>query len=187
MNMNLTAGHRRLARTACIFLTSIGFFSAAGAGNISFHMESLKEIREKNVVMQRWDTSCAAAALATVLTYGFDSPVSEFFIADTMLKMTQAQKVIARRGFSLLDMSRFVETVGYRGQAYQHLSLEDLKLFHAPIVPIRVYGYNHYVVVNAFVADKVLLADPAFGNRAMSVSQFKEVWMDGIAFIVTTQ
>jgi predicted double-glycine peptidase len=30
---------------------------------------SLREIRQENVIVQRWDASCAAAALATIPTY----------------------------------------------------------------------------------------------------------------------
>jgi uncharacterized protein len=146
--------------------------------------QSLKEIRHKGVVMQRWETSCAAAALATVLTFGFQDPVSERHAVVKMLEKTEAAKVKARGGFSLLDMKRFVEDRGYGGEAYQSLSFEDLKLFAAPIVPISVHGNNHYVVVNAINEHRVLLADPAFGNRSMSLAQFKEVWLDGLAFVV---
>jgi hypothetical protein len=159
--------------------------AAAGAQTPpSTRPQSLKEIRERAVVMQRWDTSCAAAALATVLTYGFDDPVTERHAAARMLGKTEPAKVKARGGFSLLDMRRFVEERGYTGEAYRHLSLEDLRLFHAPIVPIRVHGLNHYVVVNAVDESGVLLADPAFGNRRMSLIRFKEVWLDGLAFVV---
>ena len=35
--------------------------------------------------------------------------------------------------------------------------------------------------------DEVLLADPAFGNRKMRLSRFNEVWMEGMAFVVTVK
>lgn len=152
-----------------------------------FRIESLKEIREKAVVMQQWETSCAAASLATVLTYGFQDPVSERHVAASMLKTTEPLKVRTRGGFSLLDMKRFVEARGYTGDAYRNLALEDLKLFHAPIVPIQTRGFNHYVVLNAVTEREVLLADPAFGNRRMSVARFNEVWLQGLAFVVSPQ
>jgi uncharacterized protein len=66
-----------------------------------------------------------------------------------MLEKTEPGKVKERGGFSLLDMKHFVEERGHDGDAYQYLSLEDLKLLHAPIVPIAVHGFHHYVVVNA--------------------------------------
>lgn len=161
------------------------FASRSSAAEPLFKIKSLKDIRENAVVIQRWETSCAAASLATVLTYGFRDPVSERHVAATMLKGTEPAKVRSRGGFSLLDMKRFVEARGYSGDAYQYLSFEDLKLFHAPIVPIQVHGFNHYVVLNAVTEREVLLADPAFGNRRMSLARFNEVWQRGLAFVVT--
>lgn len=146
---------------------------------------SLKEIRERGVVMQKWETSCAAAALATVLTYGFHDPVSERRVAAGMLEKTDPAKVRARGGFSMLDMKHFVEGRGYKGNGYEHLSFDDIKVFFAPIVPINNFGYNHYVVFNGVKGDSVLLADPAFGNRTLSIDRFKKIWMDGLAFVVT--
>ena len=58
---------------------------------------SLKEIRERGVVMQRWETSCAAASIATVLTYGFRDPVTESFAAAKMLEKTDPAKVKTTR------------------------------------------------------------------------------------------
>lgn len=172
-----------LCRLALIGCVAAGFNAQAIAS--SPRVRSLKEIREEAVVMQRWETSCAAAAVATVLTYGFQDPISERHAAAKMLEGTEPAKVKARGGFSLLDMKRFVEARGYAGEAYQNLSLEDLKLFRAPIVPISAHGSNHYVVLNAVGNGQVLLADPAFGNRSMPLAQFKEVWLNGLAFVVT--
>jgi predicted double-glycine peptidase len=186
MSLILTGLSTALRHVAVVFaLMSPLLLSANAADAPSFRVQSLKEIREKAVVMQRWETSCAAASLATVLTYGFQDPVSERHVAATMLKGTAPAKVRARGGFSLLDMKRFVEDRGYSGDAYQNLSLEDLKLFHAPIVPIKVHGFNHYVVLNAITESEVLLADSAFGNRRMSLARFNEVWLSGLAFVVS--
>ena len=149
------------------------------------NFRSLKEIRERGVVMQRWESSCAAAAVATVLTYGFSDPVSERFAAALMLEKTSPEKVKMLGGFSLLDLKTFVEDRGYQGNAYKHLGFADLRIFHAPIVPISQQGFDHYVVFNGVRDDRVLLADPAFGNREVSIKRFNEMWMDGMAFVVT--
>jgi hypothetical protein len=47
---------------------------------------------------QKWETSCAAAALATVLTYSQNDPVSEKLVAQGMLRSTDPIKG-ARRLF----------------------------------------------------------------------------------------
>ena len=147
-------------------------------------MSSLKEIRESGIVMQKWEKSCAAATIATVLTYGFHDPVSERYAAAKMLEKTDPKKVKLVGGFSLLDLKKFVVSRGYQATAYKGLSLEDLRLFKAPIVPINVYGYNHYVVFNGIKDNEVLLADPAFGHRTLSFKKFESIWLNKIAFVI---
>lgn len=179
--------HRLRAATAFAVLATLamGVVSPAVRAESPERFRSLKEIRERGIVMQEWESSCAAAAVATVLTYGFNDPVSERHAAVSMLARTDAKTVRERGGFSLLDLLKFVEARGYAGSAYKHLGFEDLRVFRAPIVPIRQHGYNHYVVLNGVRDDRVLLADPAFGNRELAVARFQEIWLDGMAFVVT--
>lgn len=147
---------------------------------------SLKEIREAGVVIQKWDTSCAAAALATVFTYNFNDPASEREVAGGLLRQTEPLKVRHRGGFSMRDMKRYAQQRGYRATGFKGLRLADIRFFDAPIVPIRTRGYNHYVVLKRLTGDgKVHLADPAFGNRTMSRKKFEAAWLDGIAFVMT--
>jgi predicted double-glycine peptidase len=148
-------------------------------------VRSLSEIRHEGVIVQKWETSCAAAALATVLTFSHNDPVSEKVVAQGMLRSTDPIKVKVRGGFSLLDMKRFVETRGFKGTAYKRLSVEDLLTLRTPIVPIDFYGNPHFVVVRGLnAAGEVHIADPGFGNHSMSVTNFQAIWKDGIAFVV---
>ena len=184
--MRVRTAPRMFRSSSCVCLIALLGITASHAQNEARYT-SLKEIRERGVVMQQWETSCAAATVATVLTYGFADPVSEAHVAASMLKKTDAATVKKQGGFSLLDMKQFVEDRGYTGRGYRHLSVNNLKAFQAPIVPIDNYGFNHYVVFNGMKDDEVFLADPAFGNRKMHVEQFNQVWMDGMAFVVTAK
>jgi uncharacterized protein len=149
-------------------------------------VRSLLEIREDRVIVQKWETSCAAAALATVLTFYHNDTVTEKAVTMGMLRTTDPIRVKVRGGFSMLDMKHFVETRGFNGVGYKNLSFEDLLALHAPIVPINFQGNPHFVVVRGVNGNgEVHLADPAFGNHAISVEKFKSVWKDGIAFVVT--
>jgi len=148
-------------------------------------VRSLLEIRHEGVVIQQWDTSCGAAALATVLSHTYNDPVSEKSAAQGMLRRTDPLRVRVRGGFSLLDMKRFAESRGYAATGYRNLSLEELLAMRSPIVPIDEYGDPHFVVVRGRRDGKVELADPAFGNRSMSVERFTSVWKEGIGFVVT--
>ena len=149
-------------------------------------VRSLQEVRQDGVIIQKWDTSCGAAALATVLTYSLQDPVSEREVATGMLRMTEPIKVKHQGGFSLLDMKHFVETRGLTGTGYQGMTFDQLLGMQDPIVPILQYGNPHFIVVRGLDSDgRVKIADPGFGNRTMSVAKFESVWQSGIGFVVT--
>ena len=111
-----------IVRYAVAFCAVLHIASAFAADPIRNPVRSLLEIRQEGVIVQKWETSCAAAALATVLTFSQNDPVSEKAVAQGMLRSTDPIKVKVRGGFSLLDMKRFVETRGFKGAAYKGLS-----------------------------------------------------------------
>ncbi len=151
----------------------------------SKNIRSLKEIRGEGVVRQKWDMSCGAAALSTVLTYDFKDPTSESAIVVWILHRVDPVRVRARGGFSLLDLKHFAEARGYRAEGFSDVTIEELAQEKTSVItPIRAKGVDHFVVVKGFVAGHVLLADPAFGNMTMRVDQFQALWKNGIVFIV---
>lgn len=147
-------------------------------------VRSLLESRQAGVVVQQWDSSCGAAALATVLTYAFHDPVTEKTVAQAMLQRTDPLRVRVRGGFSLLDMKRYAEMRGYSAEGYRQATLEELAAMRHPIVPIVEFGNPHFVVVRGVRDGQVDLADPGFGNRKVSLERFRGAWQDGIAFVL---
>ena len=151
----------------------------------SKNVRTLKDIRGEGVTRQRWDMSCGAAALSTVLTYDFKDPTPETAIVVWLLHRLDAGRVRARGGFSLLDLKHFAEARGYHAEGFSGMTIEDLALEKTSVItPIRAKGVDHFVVVKGFVAGHVLLADPAFGNMTMRVDQFQKLWKSGIVFVV---
>jgi predicted double-glycine peptidase len=148
-------------------------------------VRSLLEERRQGVVVQQWDNSCGAAALATVLTYDLGHPITEERVARGMLHHTDPLKVRHRGGFSLLDMKRFVEELGYEGTGYQGLDLADAVARGTAIVPVNLWGYDHFVVLRGIQDGKVDLADPGFGNTSMAIDDFMSAWTNRVAFYVT--
>ena len=145
-------------------------------------VESVLEMRHHDVVIQKWDLSCGAAALATLLRYQWGDPVTEREVALSMMSrgvyIKNPDLVRIREGFSLLDLKRYADAHGYKGVGYGNLDFDDL-VNDAPImVPVDVLGYNHFVVFRGVYDGRVLLADPAWGNRTMTVNQFKHIWLD---------
>ena len=177
----------KLATAITIAITMLCAAGALGAESASpaKPVRSLLEIRRENVVVQQWDISCGAAALATILTYQHGDAVPEQKIAEAMLKRTDPLRVKYRGGFSLLDLKRFAESRGYTADGYMEVSLENLIEFGPSIVPVSTSGYNHFVVFRGIVGDQVLLADPAFGNRTLTIEQFQKAWVQNMAFIVS--
>jgi predicted double-glycine peptidase len=92
--------------------------------------------------------------------------------------------VKVRGGFSLLDLKRYADTRGLEGVGYMKLSLDDLIDMAPAVVPVMTRGYPHFVVVRGRSDEKVLIADPAFGNRTMDVLTFERAWQGNIGFIV---
>ena len=146
-------------------------------------MRSLLEIRQANVIVQQWDASCGAAALATLLTYHQGDPVSEKAVAQAMLGKTDPLRVKNRRGFSLLDLKRYAEARGFQAEGYSGMSLAELEQLGPAIVAVTLDRYPHFVVFRGRSGDRVLLADPAFGNRSVEVEVFEKAWQK-IAFAV---
>jgi uncharacterized protein len=169
----------RKSRAFFLSIAVAGPASADGPGPV----RSLLEIRHANVIVQQWDVSCGAAALATLLTYHHGEPVSEKVVAQAMLGRTDPLRVKHRGGFSLLDLKRYVEARGFQADGYSGVSLEDLVKFGPAIVPVSLDGYPHFVVFRARSGDRVLVADPAFGNRSVAVEVFEKAWQK-IVFVV---
>lgn len=148
-------------------------------------VESLLELRWKNLTRQGWDISCGAAALSTLLIYHHGRQFSEMAVTLTMLKNSDPELIRKRGGFSLYDLKRFVRAVNLDGVGYGEMTLDDLALFDLPaILPIRIHGFDHFVIFRKRIGQHVMLGDPAFGNISLPVSRFERMWQSRIAFYV---
>lgn len=145
-------------------------------------VRSMLEMRRDGVIVQDWDLSCGAAALATILRYQHGEPVTEREMLEELIRrdiyIENPELVQIREGFSLLDLKRVVEGRGYNGLGYGNLVFEDVLDLAPVITPITPKGYNHFVVLIGRRGDRILLADPAFGNTTMTEERFRRVWME---------
>ncbi|WP_409412111.1 C39 family peptidase [Altererythrobacter sp. MF3-039] len=142
---------------------------------------SLLEQRQSGVVIQKWDLSCGAAALATILNFQHGESFSEREIAAMLIDrpeyLAHPWIIRARHGFSLLDLKRVSERLGYRGIGLGGLSIEDLDQRAPIIVPVDLSGYPHFVIYRGRSGDEVVLADPAYGMRTMPLKRFEQALM----------
>ena len=151
---------------------------------------SMKDLREQNLVMQRFDFSCGAAALATILRYGFDEPVTERLVLEELfgLLSDDEQPLVRAEGFSLLHLQRVAQARGYRAQGFR-LEPEQLPMLGGPVIVfIEPRGYRHFAVLRGFRGDRAYLSDPSRGNIRMPAYTFFESWLqedgNGIIFVV---
>jgi uncharacterized protein len=156
---------------------------ARSAGSAaSIEVAPLDRLRFGATVAQSRDFSCGAAAVATLLSFHFETPTTEEEAFDAMWSDGDAE-LIRERGFSLLDIQRFLAARGYTGDGYR-ISLDQLRAAGVPALAlITIQGYRHFVVVKGITDTHVALGDPARGTRTMSRVEFEET-RDEILFVV---
>lgn len=144
-----------------------------------------KDVRQQHVVMQRYDYSCGAAAMATLMRYYFAHDVTE---RDVLLEILdhigeEDTKKRKKEGFSLLDLKQYAERQGYQAVGVD-LELEALQQLAGPVlVYLESDGYKHFAILRGIREDRVLLADPSRGNLSVPISRFVQEW-SGITLVL---
>ena len=184
---------RRGAAAAIVSLGLLAAVSSARAQSLAVTLPeaggryeapviSYRDLPFRSVVRQQYDFSCGSAALATLLRFHYDRNIDEA----TAFKAMYAggdQAQIRKLGFSLLDMKRYLESLGYTADGYR-APLAILARANTPaIVVIKVENYKHFVVVKGLTGGRVLVGDPATGLHVYSEGQFSKIW-DGTLFVI---
>jgi predicted double-glycine peptidase len=157
-----------------------------GAGTVpeSVAIQPLSEFKYRNIVRQAYDYSCGSAALVTVMNNYLGLPVSEQQAMEGMLAHGERDKIIARRGFSLLDMKRYLLTLGADAAGFR-AEMSDLAALKQPgIVPIEYAGFKHFVVVRGIRDGRVFVADPSAGHVVFQVEEFARLWDRNTLFLL---
>lgn len=184
----------QMLATGCVLAWPV-FAPSALAGEIAFsgvlpngglytrNVESMREGRFRNIVRQQTDYSCGASALATILRYAYHLDADETTVIHGMLGIADAE-LVEQRGFSLLDIKRYVESLGMRGRGYR-ISEERLRSLRVPgLVLMDVRGFRHFVVLKQVAGEYAEIADPILGNRSVPIGEFLESWPSRAVFVV---
>lgn len=151
---------------------------------INTFMASSQELTRKNIIHQEYDYSCGASALATLLNYHLGEQLTEMQVIKGLMKYGNLQKIQERRAFSLLDMKRFVDAIGYEGNGYK-AEMQNLKELDVPaVLPIEIFGYQHFVVFRGISDNRIFLADPWLGNSTYTLDAFEKMWYHKVIFMV---
>lgn len=148
-------------------------------------VKPLSSTQFRGVVRQAYDYSCGSAALTTLLNGFMAQNKNEREVMEGLLKYGEYDRIVQRRSFSLLDMKRYVNAIGFNSNGFRG-SFDDLAMQNKPaIVPIAYAGFKHFVVFKTVRDGHVFVADPALGNISFTVKHFQEVWDNNIMFIIT--
>jgi hypothetical protein len=160
-------------------------FPVAGGRTFDVPVRSMKTLRFASTLRQQYDFSCGSAALATLLTHHYGFPVSESTVFAAMWARGDQAK-IRREGFSLLDMQRYLASIGFQADGFR-LPLDKLVEAGLPaIVLVTESGYNHFVVIKGAADGRILLGDPSSGTRSLSRERFEAVWPTRLLFVIHT-
>jgi predicted double-glycine peptidase len=180
--------HLFLSSLLCVLHLALNTTSSATnllspAGNFNVPVISLREAKMNSTLIQQFDFSCGSAALATLLTFQYNTPVTEQIVFEEMFAQGD-QQAIRQSGFSLLDMKQFLAAHGFVADGFE-LPLDKLQESKLPaIVMVSEKGYNHFVVIKGMRNGRILLGDPANGTRAIVRSEFNAIWKNRLLFVI---
>ncbi|MCA9233178.1 MAG: C39 family peptidase [Planctomycetales bacterium] len=137
-----------------------------------------RTLKRQNIVMQRRDYSCGAAALATIAKYYWGDNVDEEFfltILDLILTPEEAEERV-ENGLAMADLRKAAVKAGYKAVVGK-LTFEKLGESKVPLlVGIVVDDYDHFVVYRGTDGIYVYLADPIRGNLRIPSQVFIKQW-----------
>lgn len=128
--------------------------------------------------MQKYDYSCGAASLATLMKYYFNEDISEQKLLNYIKTVFNPQeyKRIEKDGLSFLELEKISRSRGYQS-ANVRLKLSALKQLSGPVIVfLKTKDYRHFAVLRGVREDRVFLADPSRGNIRLSIKEFTKEW-----------
>jgi uncharacterized protein len=176
--------HSGLWRLLASALLSVGL-AACNASTPIDPVVSVRELRDLNVVKQRYDFSCGAASLATLVNGFFGDHRTEVELLKTLqARYTPADwKAKQQAGLSLDDLAWLANKIGYQAEGAE-IGLAALLQINGPaIVHLRKGKVEHFSVFRGTKDGAILLADPISGNTQYSPGKFMAEYT-GVALAV---
>lgn len=127
-------------------------------------------MRDRLVVKQRFDMSCGAAALATILGLYYQEKTDEADIIDI---------IGLRDEYSFAELAYAAGEKGYKAVpvSADFNTLTHLKI--PVILFIMNFGAGHFTVFKGTDGENVWLGDPAWGNIHLTKADFLKRWQTG--------
>jgi predicted double-glycine peptidase len=144
------------------------------------------ELKQRNIVMQRRDYSCGAAALATLAKYYWGDDVDEDLFLRALDSILTEEEIADRieNGLAMSDLRRAAVRVGYQAVVGK-LTFAKLTEARVPVVVgISPEGHDHFVVYRGTHDGWVYVADPIRGNVRMPIREFTKQWQENAVLAI---
>ena len=122
--------------------------------------------------LQMESTECGAAALGIIL---------EYYGRYVPLTQLRERSGVSRDGSDAANLILAAKSYGLKGRGFKK-GIKALRKITPPA--ILFWEFNHFLVFEGFIGDKIALNDPALGPRRLSLSEF-ETSYTGIVLTLT--
>ena len=147
---------------------------------------SYKELKQRQIVMQKQDYSCGAAVLATIIQYYWGDDINEAYFLDLLPDMLTDEQIKDRvkNGLTLTDLRDVANKAGYEATMLK-IQFSELSKGKVPVVVgITVKKHDHFVVFRGTDGVWAYLADPIRGQLRVPIATFLEQWQRNAVLIV---
>lgn len=137
--------------------------------NENFKVKSYQELRFTQVIKQKYEDSCGASSLATLMNLYEGNMTEEDLIVDinttNMLSFEDLRSLSAKHNYIA------------KGYKVSEAIFENLEL---PVIArvVRHRNYPHFIIIQKLKGDYFLSMDPIYGKRLISKSEFYKIWFD---------
>lgn len=171
-----------IARHALIFALTFTVLAAASyeaslasSSNATFvRPKSYNALKFAYTVRQERDFTCGAAALATILKYHYDMPVTEDMIISMMVaRYTDAEWIEKHKeGLSFEDLIYVAQKLGFQATAAVAKPEQLEKLSGPVIIQLVLKKNDHFTVLRKKTSDIAYLSDPIAGAMTLDQDEF---------------
>lgn len=132
-------------------------------------------LRYEATVPQRFDFTCGAASVATLLTFYWNDPHSEAMVLKTLERRYSREQTVklTQDGLSFDDLIFMAGQLGYAAQGAMIPASELSRLAAPVIVHLDKGSLKHFVVLRMVGSGVFYISDPVVGQVALDSVEFE--------------
>ena len=125
-------------------------------------------MKKNLIVLQDGYKECGAASLLSIIHY-YKGSIS----MARLVELTNTNK----EGTNFYQLKQAAEKLGFNANGYKTNNYNTLQEIETPfIIQIIDKNYEHFCVVYTMKKNKVIVMDPAIGQREILIEEFKNIW-----------